>query len=100
MVIELASGSDLFQLYKKDTGRSFSFKSGLRIVLGAAKGLAHMHSMPAPVVHRDIKSGSIMIFEEEGGMIEGKLGDCGESRRIDLNATMTQTGSPLWAAVR
>ena len=100
MVIELASAGDLFQLYNGKTGRPFSFKIGLKIVLGAAKGLAHMHSMPAPVVHRDIKSGNIMIFETEGGALEGKLGDCGESRRIDLNSTMTQTGSPLWAAVR
>ena len=93
MIIEFAGGGDLAHLYKGDT---FSFKIGLKVVLGAAKGLAHMHSMPTPVVHRDIKSGNVMVMSDG---VTGKVGDCGESRRVDLNNTMTQTGSPLWAAV-
>ena len=93
MIIEFAGGGDLQHLYKGDT---FSFKIGLKVVLGAAKGLAHMHSMPTPVVHRDIKSNNVMVMSDG---VTGKLGDCGESRRVDLNNTMTQTGSPLWAAV-
>ena len=56
-----------------------------------------MHTMPKPVVHRDIKSMNIMVMQDQDG-ISGKLGDCGESRRVDLNSTMTSTGSPLWAA--
>ena len=76
--------------------QTFSFPLGLKIVVGASKGLAHMHSMPTPFVHRDIKSTNIMIM---GDGLTGKVGDCGESRRVDLNATMTMTGSPLWAAV-
>ena len=93
MVIEFAGGGDLMDLYK---GETFSFKTGLKVVLGAAKGLAYMHSMPSPVVHRDIKSGNIMVMSDGE---TGKVGDCGESRRVDLNNTMTRTGSPLWAAV-
>ena len=54
-----------------------------------------MHMMPAPVVHRDVKSMNIMVMEDG---TTGKIGDCGESRRVDLNSTMTRTGSPLWAA--
>ena len=87
---------DLYMGKTKD--RKYSFPLGLKIVLGAAKGLAHMHAMPAPFVHRDVKSGNIMVMGE-GEEEAGKLGDCGESRRVDLNATMTRTGSPLWAAV-
>ena len=87
-----ASGGDLRSLYQQKT---FDFKTGLKIVLGVAKGLAHMHSMPEAVVHRDIKSMNILVMED---LITGKVADCGESRRLDLNSTMTQTGSPLWAA--
>ena len=101
MVIELAGGGDLMDLYsKKREGQEYSFKLGLEVVLGAAKGLAHMHSMPTPVVHRDVKSGNIMIVNDENaGRKVGKIADCGESRRVDLDSTMTATGSPLWAAV-
>merc|ERR1711965_1121731 len=61
MIIEFAGGGDLAHLYKGDT---FSFKIGLKVVLGAAKGLAHMHSMPTPVVHRDIKSDNVMVMSD------------------------------------
>ena len=99
MVIELALGGDLMDLYNGEKeGRKYWFGLGLEVVLGAAKGLAHMHSMPAPVVHRDIKSANIMIVKD-GSTSVGKIADCGESRRVDLDSTMTQTGSPLWAAV-
>ena len=95
MVIEKADGGDLRRLYKQTMGQQYSFELGLKIVLGAAKGLAYMHSMPTPFVHRDVKSQNIMVM---GDGVTGKLGDCGESRRIDLDSTMTRTGSPLWAA--
>ena len=42
---------------------------------------------------------NVMVMKDEDSEVIGKLGDCGESRRVDLDATMTQTGSPLWAAV-
>ena len=47
--------------------------------MGAAKGLSYMHLMPTPVVHRDVKSGNIMVMEDGE---TGKIGDCGESRRV------------------
>ena len=99
MVIELANGGDLMSFYmQKKTEQEYSFKLALQIVLGAARGLAHMHSMPTPVVHRDMKSENIMIVNEEEKAV-GKVADCGESRRVDLGSTMTMSGSPLWAAV-
>lgn len=79
MVIELASKGDLMGLYQEKSGLPFSLETGVRILLGVAKGIAHMHSMPAPIVHRDIKSMNIMIMDDG---VTGKLGDCGESRRV------------------
>lgn len=107
----MADRGDLINFYQKD--QSFTFKQGIKVVLGAAKGLAYMHSMPTPVVHRDIKSSNIMVLGGEGPRdasrgaaagtsgdnVHGKVGDCGESRRVDLSATMTRLGTPLWAAV-
>ena len=95
----MADRGDLFNFYQKD--ESFTFKQGLKIIAGAARGLAYMHLMPTPVVHRDIKSGNLMITSSGRGHeeVKGKVGDCGESRRVDLSATMTETGTPLWAAV-
>lgn len=94
MVIEMADGGDLMELYKEKRGQKYSFKLGLKVLVGAARGLAHMHTMPTPCVHRDVKSSNIMVMKDGAG----KLGDCGASRRIDLNSTMTRTGTALWAA--
>ena len=54
MVLELAH-SDLRSCYKEE---NFTLEIGLKIVLGVAKGLAYMHTMPEPVVHRDVKVGA------------------------------------------
>ena len=81
MVLEVADG-DLRQLYMdKIEGRPFSYKVGIEVAIGVAKGLAYMHSMPSPVMHRDIKSKNIMVSMVENVMT-GKVGDCGESRRV------------------
>ena len=81
MIIELASRGDLYGLYLEKQGRSFSLKLGITVVLGAARGLTYMHTMPTPVVHRDIKSMNVMVTGE-GDNVTGKVGDCGESRRV------------------
>ena len=80
MVMELANG-DLRGTYAKPTGGeddTYTFQDGLKVIVGAAKGLAYMHSMPSPVLHRDIKSANIMVMKDG----TGKVGDCGESRRV------------------
>ena len=51
MVMELADG-DLRGTYAKPLGGKdeYTFQDGLKVVVGAAKGLAYMHSMPSPVL--------------------------------------------------
>lgn len=101
MVLELGDRGDLMSFYNgKRLDTPYSFKLALKIVAGAATGLAYMHSMPCPIVHRDVKSANIMITSDGNTDQTGKIADCGESRRVELDSTMTQRGTPLWAAVR
>ena len=59
MVLELASGN-LRDVYTKS--EEYTFKQGLKILLGVAKGLAYMHTMPEAVIHRDVKSDNVMVM--------------------------------------
>lgn len=47
--------------------------------------MSYMHSFPVPIVHRDLKSSNILITAGN----TGKIADCGESRRVSLDSTMT-----------
>ena len=91
IVFELCSLGDLTSAYKKEW---FTKEVGLKVLWGCARAMSYMHSFPAPIMHRDLKSSNILITEDR----VGKVGDCGESRRIDFESTMTQVGTPLWAA--
>ena len=91
IVFELCSLGDLTSAYRKER---FTAAIGLKVLWGCARAMSYMHSFPAPIVHRDLKSSNILITED----YVGKVGDCGESRRIDLDQTMTQVGTPLYAA--
>ena len=91
ILLELCSLGDLCSAYKQDW---FTRSLGLEILSGCAGALTYMHSFPIPIAHRDLKSANVLLTSEK----IGKIGDCGESRRVDLEATMTQIGTPLWAA--
>ena len=91
IIFELCAHGDLTSAYKKDW---FTDSVRLKILWGCARALFYMHSFPAPIVHRDLKCGNILVTDDW----VGKVGDCGASRRIDLNSTMTQVGTPVYAA--
>lgn len=51
-----------------------------------------------PIVHRDVKSGNVLLLEDPSiGLLHGKLADIGESRQVADN-TMTVTGTYAWMA--
>ena len=90
VVMEKCDGGELGHFYTAD---KYEVPKGMQVILDTAHGLAYMHSFAIPIVHRDIKSANVLVT----GKGRGKLADCGESRRVDYNSTMTRKGSPLWA---
>ena len=99
ILIELCVRGELQTCYKQDW---FTDLIGIDILAGCALALSYMHSFPTPIVHRDLKSSNILVAEEkaEDGSVQlsGKVADCGESRRVSTDHTMTHVGTPLYAA--
>ncbi|KAF3435326.1 hypothetical protein FNV43_RR22413 [Rhamnella rubrinervis] len=46
-----------------DSREKLEFKSRLTIALGAAKGLAHIHSLSPRLVHKDFKTANVLVDE-------------------------------------
>ena len=68
--------------------QAVSYKS--RWALQIAQGVAHLHSLEPPIIHRDLKCGNVLI---DHGM-HAKLTDFGESRALSAkDVTMTEVGT-------
>ncbi|MBA0588783.1 serine/threonine-protein kinase-like protein ACR4 isoform X1 [Gossypium raimondii] len=62
----LPNGSMCNHLY--DTGREaptrLEFKERLSIALGAARGLCHLHGLKPPLIHKNFKTGNVLVDED------------------------------------
>eukprot|EP00897_Mesotaenium_endlicherianum_P010867 jgi/Mesen1/9809/ME000007S09873 len=79
LVYEFVPQGNLFeQLHGKVKGAApLSWRQRVNIALGAARGLAYLHSsIRPPIIHRDVKASNILITERR----EAKVADFGLSK--------------------
>ncbi|CAI9263036.1 unnamed protein product [Lactuca saligna] len=90
IVYEYASNHSLdFHLENPIKRRCLTWVQRLKICLGAAKGLDYLHSglgKDKRVIHRDVKSGNILLDEN----LEAKISDFGLSKEGPRNQQSTQ----------
>lgn len=80
IIYEFVSGGNLYKhLHEQGSGENYlSWNDRFNIILGAAKGLAHLHEMN--VIHYNLKSSNILI--DSSG--EAKVADYGLARLLPM----------------
>ncbi|KAK6145696.1 hypothetical protein DH2020_022516 [Rehmannia glutinosa] len=79
LIYEFVSGGNLYKHLHEKSGETYlSWNERFSIILGAAKGLAHLHKMN--IVHYNLKSSNILI----DGSGEPKVADYGLARLLPM----------------
>ena len=86
LVMELVDGRPLNELM---VDPALSMEGRLRLLLGAARGLAEAHRQG--IVHRDLKPSNILVTAAG----EAKVADFGLAHLLDSKTELTRTGSTL-----
>lgn len=63
LVYEFVPHGDLEKMLF-DKRQSFSLAQRIGVAIGAAEGLAYLHSFTSPIVHRDVKPSNILLEED------------------------------------
>ncbi|MCL4126881.1 UNVERIFIED_CONTAM: hypothetical protein GTU68_021731 [Idotea baltica] len=96
IVTEFVSRGSLFSTIHEQK-LSLDMITKLTIVLDVAKGMLYLHTLPQPIIHRDLNSHNILLCDK----MRARVADFGESRfvRNIFEENMTkQPGNLRWMA--
>lgn len=91
-VTEFLERGDLFAVLRNPKNSLSWAEPLLRMAIDTCRGMAYLHSMNPPIIHRDLKSMNILV----SSTWTAKVSDFGLSREISIDETMSITGTPLW----
>jgi serine/threonine protein kinase len=94
IVTELMENGSLKEVLQKTAAFPLTWKQRLRMAYNIASGLAYLHQLNPPVLHRDLKSSNLLV----DGVMNVKLADFGFARLKQDGETMTRCGTPCWTA--
>ncbi|MCA9800628.1 MAG: serine/threonine protein kinase [Cyanobacteria bacterium HKST-UBA02] len=96
LVMERIKGISLLEIIKK-LGRQNDEENIASILIQVLEALEHAHERR--IIHRDLKSGNIILMKENNGDLVVKLLDFGISKFQDEDQRLTQAGQALGSPV-
>ncbi|XP_062047530.1 serine/threonine-protein kinase TNNI3K isoform X2 [Lepus europaeus] len=96
IVTQYISGGSLFSLLHEQK-RILDLQSKLIIAVDVAKGMEYLHNLKQPIIHRDLNSHNILLYEDGHAVVA----DFGESRflqSLDEDNMTKQPGNLRWMA--
>ncbi|XP_072430987.1 serine/threonine-protein kinase TNNI3K [Chiloscyllium punctatum] len=96
IVTQFISGGSLFALLHEQK-RIIDLQSKLMIAIDVAKGMEYLHNLTQPIIHRDLNSHNILLYEDGHAVVA----DFGESRfllSMDEDNMTKQPGNLRWMA--
>ncbi|KAM6166974.1 LOW QUALITY PROTEIN: serine/threonine-protein kinase TNNI3K-like [Erethizon dorsatum] len=96
IVTQYISGGSLFSLLHEQK-RVLHLQSKLIIAVDVAKGMEYLHNLTQPIIHRDLNSHNILLYEDGHAVVA----DFGESRflqSLDEDNMTKQPGNLRWMA--
>nr|XP_033771853.1 serine/threonine-protein kinase TNNI3K isoform X3 [Geotrypetes seraphini] len=96
IVTQYVSGGSLFSLLHEQK-RTLDLQSKLIIAVDVAKGMEYLHNLTHPIIHRDLNSHNILLYEDGHAVVA----DFGESRflqSLDEDNMTKQPGNLRWMA--
>lgn len=96
MITELANTGNLKKLLLK-TDFDLSWSERLNLLTQCARGMEYLHTRTPPVLHRDLKTENLLLFQGEDGKLLLKVADFGFAKVRLHTVTLTgQAGTPLY----
>ena len=96
IITEYVDGGSVFDILRnKKEYFALTSLQKKNILHGLALGMAYLHALKPPIIHRDLKSHNILVDKSRNNV---KIADFGLSRTISESSTMTATGTPQWSA--
>ncbi|KAG7251889.1 hypothetical protein CRUP_002756 [Coryphaenoides rupestris] len=89
IVTQYVSGGSLFSLLHEQK-RLIDLQSKLVIAIDVAKGMEYLHNLTQPIIHRDLNSHNILLYEDGHAVVA----DFGESRFLQSVAQDNMTKQP------
>uniref|UniRef100_A0A3P8R2F1 Serine/threonine-protein kinase TNNI3K n=1 Tax=Astatotilapia calliptera TaxID=8154 RepID=A0A3P8R2F1_ASTCA len=96
IVTQYVSGGSLFSLLHEQK-RLIDLQSKLIIAIDVAKGMEYLHNLTQPIIHRDLNSHNILLYEDGHAVVA----DFGESRflqSVEEDNMTKQPGNLRWMA--